>query len=96
MFSSAALSITRGCISACSIPHKQGEIDMRTKLAIIAVSGFAVSAVCLGGAFALGGHAIGTAVFGTDLAEPRRSAALRFHGAAHGNRHQPQPAVGRQ
>jgi len=41
---------------------------MRTKLAIIAVSGFAVSAVCLGGAFALGGHALGTAVFGTDLA----------------------------
>jgi hypothetical protein len=41
---------------------------MRTKLAIIAVSGFAVSAVCLGGAFALGGHAIGNAVFGTDLA----------------------------
>jgi hypothetical protein len=32
------------------------------------VSGFAVSAVCLGGAFALGGHAIGNAIFGTDLA----------------------------
>ncbi|MES2295098.1 MAG: DUF2807 domain-containing protein [Pseudomonadota bacterium] len=41
---------------------------MRTKLAIIAVSGFAISAVCLGGAFALGGRALGTAVFGTDLA----------------------------
>ncbi|MGZ5921724.1 MAG: GIN domain-containing protein [Rhizomicrobium sp.] len=41
---------------------------MRTKLAIIAVSGFAISAVCLGGALALGGHALGTAVFGTDLA----------------------------
>jgi hypothetical protein len=41
---------------------------MRTKLALIAVSGFAVSAVCLGGAFALGGNAIGNAVFGTDLA----------------------------
>jgi hypothetical protein len=40
---------------------------MRTKLAIIAVSGFAVSAVCLGGAFAVGGHAIGNAIFGTDL-----------------------------
>jgi hypothetical protein len=40
---------------------------MRTKLAIIAVSGLAISAVCLGGAFALGGHAIGNAVFGTDL-----------------------------
>jgi len=40
---------------------------MRTKLAIIAVSGFAVSAVCLGGAFALGGHAIGNAIIGTDL-----------------------------
>jgi len=40
---------------------------MRTKLAIIAVSGLAISAVCLGGAFALGGHALGTAVFGTDL-----------------------------
>ena len=40
---------------------------MRTKLAIIAVSGLAVSAVCLGGAFAVGGHAIGDAVFGADL-----------------------------
>src|ERR1700742_664775 len=43
---------------------------MRTKLAIIAVSGFAVSALCLGGAFALGGNAIGNAVFdfgGLDL-----------------------------
>ena len=40
---------------------------MRTKLAIIAVSGLAVSVVCLGGAFALGGHAIGDAVFGPDL-----------------------------
>src|SRR5579872_6244195 len=36
---------------------------MRTKLAIVAISGFAVSAVCLGGAFALGGNAIGDAVF---------------------------------
>ena len=36
---------------------------MRTNLAIIAVSGFCVSAVCLGGAFALGGNAIGNAVF---------------------------------
>ena len=36
---------------------------MRTKLAIIAVSGFAISAACLGGAFALGGNAIGNAVF---------------------------------
>jgi hypothetical protein len=41
---------------------------MRTNLAIIAVSGFAVSALCLGGAFALGGQALGNAVFGTDLA----------------------------
>lgn len=41
---------------------------MRTKLAIIAVSGLAISVVCLGGAFALGGHAIGNAVFGADLA----------------------------
>ena len=40
---------------------------MRTKLAIIAVSGFAVSVVCLGGAFALGGRAIGDAIIGTDL-----------------------------
>ena len=32
---------------------------MRTKLAAIAMSGFAVSAICLGGAFALGGSAIG-------------------------------------
>ncbi len=36
---------------------------MRTQLAIIAVSAFAVSAVCLGGAFALGGEAIGNAAF---------------------------------
>ena len=36
---------------------------MRTKLAVIAVSGFAISAVCLGGAFALGGNAVGDAVF---------------------------------
>ncbi len=36
---------------------------MRTKLAIIAVSGLAVSAISLGGAFALGGNAIGDAVF---------------------------------
>jgi hypothetical protein len=36
---------------------------MRTKLAIIAVSGFAVSALCLSAAFALGGNAIGNAVF---------------------------------
>src|ERR1700748_575922 len=40
---------------------------MRTKLAIIAVSGLAISAVCLGGAFALGGNAIGNAIFDTDL-----------------------------
>lgn len=36
---------------------------MRTQLAIIAVSAFAVSAVSLGGAFALGGEAIGNAGF---------------------------------
>ena len=36
---------------------------MRTKLAIIALSGFAVSAVCLGGAFALGGGIVGNADF---------------------------------
>ncbi len=41
---------------------------MRTKLAIIAVSGFAVSAVCLGGALALGGNQLGNAIFGTDVA----------------------------
>ena len=43
---------------------------MRTKLALVAVSGFAISAICLGGAFALGGNAIGNAVFdmgGLDL-----------------------------
>lgn len=32
---------------------------MRTKLALIALSGFALSAVCLGGAFALGANQIG-------------------------------------
>lgn len=36
---------------------------MRTKLAIIALSGFAISAACLGGAFALGGGQLGDAVF---------------------------------
>ncbi len=35
---------------------------MRSKLAVIAVSGFAVSAICLGGAFALGGNAVGNAI----------------------------------
>lgn len=35
---------------------------MRTKLVVIAVSGFAVSAICLGGAFALGGSAIGDTI----------------------------------
>jgi len=59
---------------------------MRTKLAIVAVTGFAVSAVCLGGAFALGGNAIGNAVFdfeGFDLprcdtaAENRATADMR-------------------
>jgi hypothetical protein len=45
---------------------------MRTKLAVIAVSGFAVSAICLGGAFALGGSAIGDSIldFG-DFGLPR-------------------------
>jgi len=36
---------------------------MRTKLAVIAVTSFAVSAVCLGGAYALGGGRLGDAVF---------------------------------
>ena len=36
---------------------------MRTKLAIIALSSFAVSAACLGGAFALGGGQLGDATF---------------------------------
>jgi len=36
---------------------------MRTKLAIIALSSFAVSAACLGGAWALGGNQVGDAVF---------------------------------
>ncbi|HUO01226.1 MAG TPA: head GIN domain-containing protein [Rhizomicrobium sp.] len=36
---------------------------MRTKLAMIALSSFAVSAVCLGGAFALGGGQLGDAAF---------------------------------
>lgn len=40
---------------------------MRTKLAIIAVSGFAISVICLGGAFALGGYSMGDAIVGTDL-----------------------------
>ena len=36
---------------------------MRTKLAIIALTSFAVSAACLGGAFALGGGQLGDAAF---------------------------------
>lgn len=36
---------------------------MRAKLAMIALSSFAVSAVCLGGAFALGGGQLGNAAF---------------------------------
>ena len=36
---------------------------MRTKLALIALSGFTVSAVCLGGAFALSGGQLGDAAF---------------------------------
>ena len=45
---------------------------MRSKLAVIAVTGFAVSAVCLGGAFALGGEAVGNAImdFGS-FGQPR-------------------------
>lgn len=39
---------------------------MRAKLAMIALSSFAVSAVCLGGAFALGGGQLGNAVFNFD------------------------------
>lgn len=58
---------------------------MRTKLAAIAVSGFAVSAICLGGAFALGGSAIGDTIldigdFGQprcDIAGPSAAAASR-------------------
>src|ERR1700761_6094330 len=49
---------------------------MRTKLAIIALSSFAVSAACLGGAFALGGGQLGDATFnfsdfGGDFSLPR-------------------------
>ena len=49
---------------------------MRTKLAMIALSGFAVSAVCLGGAFALGGGQLGDATlnlsdFGDSFGMPR-------------------------
>jgi Putative auto-transporter adhesin, head GIN domain len=39
---------------------------MRTKLAIIALSSFAISAACLGGAFALGGRQLGDANFNFD------------------------------
>lgn len=35
---------------------------MRSKLAVIAISGFVVSAISLGGAFALGGQAVGNAI----------------------------------
>lgn len=40
---------------------------MHAKLAIIAVSGLAVSMVCLGGALALGSKSLGEAILGTDL-----------------------------
>ena len=46
---------------------------MRTKLAIIAVSGFAISAVCLGGALALGGEEVGDAILDIgSFGQPRR------------------------
>jgi Putative auto-transporter adhesin, head GIN domain len=45
---------------------------MRTKLAAIAISGFAVSAICLGGAFALGGSALGDTMLDIgDFGQPR-------------------------
>ena len=45
---------------------------MRTRLAAIAVSGFVISAICLGGAFALGGSAIGNTIFDIgDFSLPR-------------------------
>ena len=45
---------------------------MYTRLAVIAVSGFAVSAICLGGAFALGGSAIGDKILDIgDFGQPR-------------------------
>jgi len=45
---------------------------MRTKLAVIALSSFAISAACLGGAFALGGQQLGDANFNFDgFGQPR-------------------------
>src|ERR1700761_1025949 len=52
---------------------------MRSKLAAIAVSGFVVSAVCLGGAFALGGSAIGDTILDIgDFGQPRCDTAGPF------------------
>jgi hypothetical protein len=53
---------------------------MRAKLAMIALSSFAVSAVCLGGAFALGGGQLGNAAFnfsdfGGGFGQPRCDAS---------------------
>jgi len=53
---------------------------MRAKLALIALSSFAVSAVCLGGAFALGGGQLGNAAFnfanfGDGFGQPRCDAS---------------------
>lgn len=49
---------------------------MRTKLAMIALSSFAISAVCLGGAYALGGNQIGDAVFNFNgIGQPRCDAS---------------------
>ncbi|MBN9546696.1 MAG: DUF2807 domain-containing protein [Alphaproteobacteria bacterium] len=61
---------------------------MRSKLAAIAVTGFAVSAISLGGAFALGGQAVGNAImdFGSfgqpscEIGGPETSRTLPWDG----------------
>ncbi len=70
---------------------------MRTKLAVIAVSGFAISVVCLSGAFALGGNAVGNVgVFGTDLSSLADLPRCDTKAQPDSDRHQPHACVGRR
>ncbi len=56
---------------------------MRSKLAAIAITGFAISAVCLGGAFALGGDAVGSSILDLgNFGQPRCDVAGSSGGAS--------------
>src|SRR3954464_7097863 len=58
----------RGCTSACSIPPtlRSEERKMVHKLAIVAIVGITVSAVCLGAGGALEGRDVGARTFGEE------------------------------